>query len=111
MVDALKVLSFDGALGIKDAMSIKEKVTDLISKGFNIIVNLSGATSIDLACIQVLLAAAHLASSRQLSLQIANQVAEEVLYSFYICGISKIQLVNGKELNRAIETCMQGGLA
>lgn len=107
-MDELKVLNFEGGLGIQNVGAFAEKLKDLLAQKCNIIVNLSNIDALDLSCIQVLLAAKKTAQGAMLTIQLANQISQEAAFAFYVCGISKSPDLSGKEISKILDDLSAG---
>ena len=103
MADALKVLSYEGVIGIDQIPGIGAQWQDLADSGHSLIINLSRVETIDLTFIQLLLSAKQTLQEKSLSLQVANLVSTSVLEAFVFCGIIAHSRLSGRELDAAID--------
>lgn len=110
MTDALKVMNLDGVMGIQESTALSARLLDYLDTGNNVILNMAQVASLDLSCLQVILAAKRHAKKRGLSLQLANQLSPEVLFSLYTCGLIKQPSLSGKEVNKAMDEVLGGGI-
>jgi anti-anti-sigma regulatory factor len=103
MADALKVLSYEGSLGIEQASSLQSAWRFLLESGHSLIINLSRVDDVDLSFIQLVLSAKSSAAKAGLSLQVANLVSPAVLDGFVVAGLIPHKRITGRELDMAID--------
>jgi len=108
MSDALKVINLDGAVSIREAGSIKERIAELLRQKMNIIINFANIEAVDLSCLQIIIAAKKTAARLGLTIQISNQVSKEALFSFYVCGLTSVPASSGKEINKSLDELVGG---
>ena len=95
----LKVVTYEGILGIEQADGIKSQLTALIGQGATIVVNLSRVEWIDLSVIQIVISAKKSAMANRLDLTFTNLVSDPVLKAFHTAGISPNNQLTGQDLS------------
>ena len=108
MSENLKVLTFEGILGIERAEEMKAQLLALLVPDNCLIINLSRVEWIDLSILQLLISAKKTALSKKISLQFSKQISEPVLAAFRSCGISRDVGPNNNNLDQIIEDYLQG---
>jgi anti-anti-sigma regulatory factor len=103
MSDALKVLSYEGTLGIEQASGLQSTWKSLLESGHSLIINLSRVDDVDLSFIQLVLSAKTSAAKAGLNLQVANLVSLAVLDGFVGAGLIPHNRFTGRELDAAID--------
>ncbi len=103
MADSLKVLSYEGVLGIEKAENLSSIWKSLILEGYSLIINLSRVEAVDLSIIQLLISAKISAGHLGLSVQIANLISPAALTVFVLCGLVAPGDLNGRDLDNAID--------
>lgn len=106
MSEHLKVLTFEGILGIERAEEMKAQLLAVMVPDNSLIINLSRVEWIDLSILQILVSAKKTALENQISLQFSKQISESVLTAFRSCGISPNN--GGTDLDRIIEDYLEG---
>jgi anti-anti-sigma regulatory factor len=87
--ESIKILSYDGTVGIEKAKDIKNDIIEMLDKYKIVTVNMSRIQTIDLAFIQILYAARREAGTRKKEFHISGTLSEPVKDAFLVGGFCK----------------------
>jgi anti-anti-sigma regulatory factor len=97
-----KEISLKGSLLVDRAKEIKETLSKALQQSDSVLVDLSSAADIDLACIQTLYAAKRTAEKKGISFSFTLSIPEHIMKKLTKSGFLRKALGNAEELGSSL---------
>jgi anti-anti-sigma regulatory factor len=96
------VINLSSSLTVDKAAALKDELFTALSKGENVLLNLSAVEELDLSCLQVIYAAHAQANAIGCSLHFSGQAPESVVLRLAACGFLHGPTVRSGDLESAL---------
>jgi anti-anti-sigma regulatory factor len=96
------VINLNSSLTIDKAAALKDELSAALSKGENLLLNLSEVEELDLSCLQVIYAAHAQAKTSGCSLHFSGQAPESVVSRLVACGFLRGPTLLSGDLESAL---------
>lgn len=96
------VINLSASLTVDKATALKDELSAALSKGENVLLNLSEVEELDLPCLQVIYAAHALAKASGCGLHFSGQAPERVVSRLAACGFLRGPTERSGDLESAL---------